>query len=78
MATRREMATEQLRLMDEIRAKSNINLVECGNCGTLLLHKMDVNVETVECFGCKEEMAKSDCGDFWYEGCINNSEFDED
>jgi len=77
MATKRDLATQQIELMETIRQKSNINIVTCGNCGTILLHEMGVS-DTVECFGCKEEIAKSDCPDYWYENCQNNAEFDED
>ena len=76
MKTRRELAQEQLDLMNDIRAKANINMVTCGHCGTILLHEM--NEEDIECFGCKNVLDQSDCPDFWYEGCQNNNEFDED
>jgi len=80
MKTRRQLAQEQLGLMEWIRFKANINMVTCGNCGTILLHDMkQINKEnTITCFGCKSEMELSDCPDYWYEGCIENSEFDED
>jgi hypothetical protein len=76
MKTRRELAQEQLDLMNDIRAKANINIVTCGHCGTILLHEM--NEEDIECFGCKRILDQSDCPDLWYEGCQNSSEFDED
>lgn len=81
--TRRELAQEQLDLMEIIRNKANINMVTCGNCGTILLHETKTINEIVEkdlhieCFGCKREMDFSDCPDYWYNGCIENSEFDE-
>ncbi len=52
--------------MDEVRRKSNINLVTCGKCGTLLLHK--TKDEIVECYACKGRLSESDCPDFLYEG----------
>ena len=80
MKTKRQLAQEQLDLMDDIRAKANINMVTCGHCGTILLHEMkSINEDnTIVCFGCKREMDLSDCPDYWYEGCIENSEFDEE
>ena len=81
--TRRELAQEQLDLANKMR-DNGINMVTCGNCGTILLHETKTINEIVdedlhiECFGCKREMAFSDCPDYWYEGCIENSEFDED
>lgn len=78
--TTRELAQEQLDLMNVIRAKSNINIVTCGNCGTILFHEMkSINEDnSIECFGCKTKMELCDCPDYWYEGCIENMEFDED
>jgi hypothetical protein len=80
MKTIRELAQQQLDLMEEIRYLANINMVTCGNCGTILLHDMKPFNEDnkITCFGCKSEMELSDCPDYWYEGCIENSEFDED
>lgn len=79
MKTTRELAKEQLDLMNDIRANANINIVTCGHCGTILLHEMKSIYEdnTIICFGCKRNMALSDCPDYWHEGCIENSEFDE-
>ncbi len=78
--TRRELAQLQLNLMDTIRANANINIVTCGHCGTILLHEMKSvsDDNRITCFGCKKRMALSDCPDYWYDGCIQNSEFDED
>ena len=63
----------QLRLMDEIRYMTNINMVTCGNCGAVILHRM-VNLNefdkdnTIPCYSCKNEMDMSDCPDFFYDG----------
>jgi len=78
MKTKRELAQEQLDLMNDIRAKANINIVTCGHCGTILLHEMkSINEEnTIVCIGCDNEMELCDCPDLWYEGCIG--EFFED
>jgi RNase P subunit RPR2 len=89
MKTRRQLAQEQLDLMSEIQEKTNINMVTCGHCGTILLHKIktldfketDEEGEClnniITCFGCKHEISLTDCPDFWYSGMIENSEFDE-
>jgi len=78
--TKRELAQEQLQLMNNISYYANINIVTCGHCGTILLHEFkSINKDnTIVCFGCKREMALSDCPDLWYEGCIENMEFDDD
>lgn len=81
MKTKRELAQEQLDLMNDIRAKANINMVTCGHCGTILLHEMKLINEdnTIVCFDCKTEWTDlCDCPDYWYEGCIHNVEFDEE
>lgn len=75
--TKRELAIEQIELMEVIRDKANINMVTCGNCGTILLHKRS-SEGLVECFGCMREMDQSDCPDYWYDNCENNAEFNED
>jgi hypothetical protein len=74
--SRRKLAEVQLKLMDDIRANANINIVTCGNCGTLLLHNSED--ESILCFGCKREMDLSDCPDYWYEGCLENGEFNDE
>jgi hypothetical protein len=79
--TRRQLAQEQLDLMDIIRAKAGINMVTCGHCGTILLHDKDLEFdkEPLVCFGCgTEHVDPSSCPDYWYEGLIENQEFDED
>jgi hypothetical protein len=75
MENRRKLAEQQLKLMDEVRAKADINLVTCGHCGTTLLHKRKDT--SIDCWSCKREMDLSDCPDYWYEGCLENSEFDD-
>lgn len=57
---------DQLDLMEEVRRKSNINLVTCGRCGTLLFHKM--NDDKVDCPSCIITMDVHDCPDYLYEG----------
>ena len=76
MATKIELAEEQIRLQEEVQKSANINIVNCGNCGTVLLH--DRNKTEIQCACCKHLMDVSDCPDLWYENCQNNSEFQED
>lgn len=40
----------QLELQLEVVAKSGINIVTCGNCGSTLLHRIED--ETLECPDC--------------------------
>ena len=68
--TKKELVQEQINLMNEIRAKSNINMVSCAHCGEILLHKMlpigEVNMIT--CFSCRQDMDANECPDYWYNG----------
>ena len=76
MATKRELAEKQIELQERVIALTNINIVTCGHCGSVLLHEL--NDELIECASCKHELDQCDCPDLWYEGCQDNSEFDED
>ena len=76
----RDLVLEQMALMNKIRNKANINMVTCGNCGTILLHKRkSINADnSIICFGCKTKMDLSHCSDYWYSGVENNEEFNND
>ena len=52
---------------------AGFNVVTCGDCGSVLFHRLDVK-ETISCF-CGREMALSDCPDYWYEGLELSDEF---
>lgn len=56
----------QLKLMDEVRRVANTNMVTCGNCGAILLHKGDIF--KVNCYSCEQEMDVHDCPDYFYSG----------
>ena len=71
MKTKRDLAIEQIRLQEEIQS-AGFNIVTCGSCGSILLHRLD-DEDNIECF-CGEQ-AKSDCPDYWYEGCQDSAEF---
>jgi len=77
MKTKRELVISQLELMDEIRAKANINIVTCGNCGSVILHETDLE-GTITCYDCKSEMDLSDCPDLFYHGMELSRIFDEE
>ena len=70
MKTSREIAEEQIRLQEQIQS-AGFNVVSCGRCGCVLIHK---ECETeIECFCGRIDL--SDCSDLWYEGLQNNKEF---
>jgi hypothetical protein len=77
MKTKRELVISQLELMAEIRAKANINIVTCGNCGSVILHETDLE-GTITCYDCKSEMDLSDCPDLFYHGMELSRIFDEE
>lgn len=77
MKSKRDLVIGQLALMDDIRAKANINIVTCGNCGNVILHECDLE-DTITCYGCKSEMDISDCPDLFYTGIENSPIFDEE
>ena len=76
MKTKRQLAEKQIELQNRVIALANINIVTCGHCGSVLLHEL--NDKPIECACCKHELDQCDCPDLWYEGCQNNSEFDEE
>lgn len=76
MATKRQLAEKQIELQERVIALANINIVTCGHCGSVLLHEL--NDKPIECACCKHELEQCDCPDLWYEGCQDNSEFDEE
>ena len=76
MKTKRDLVISQLELMDEIRAKANINIVTCGNCGTAFLHKLD-DLE-LTCFDCKTSSEPCDHPDLFYTGMEDSKIFEEE
>ena len=74
MKTKREIAENQIRIQEKMQS-AGFNVVTCGNCGSILLHETED--ETIECF-CGQEMDLSGCPDYWYEGCQDSAEFNED
>lgn len=60
---------KQIELQEQIQ-KMNINLVTCGNCGTIQF--VDTKTITVECFACDTELEHCDCPDYFYNGMPEN------
>ncbi len=73
MKTNREIVIKQIELQEKIQSVG-FNIVECGYCGTVLLH--EVGDEEIDCF-CGETIALSDCPDLYYSGMENNAEFND-
>ena len=73
--TKIELAEEQIRLQGVIQSLANINIVTCGNCGSVVFHEL--NEENITCYACTHEMAQCDCPDYWYEG-MSMTEFEDE
>ena len=54
----------QLELQNEVVAKSGINIVTCGNCGSTLLHRIED--EILKCDDCDFESELCDFPDLNY------------
>ena len=42
----------QLEFQQEIIKELGINIVTCGDCGSVVLHRIEVNLEEIECPDC--------------------------
>jgi bacterioferritin-associated ferredoxin len=73
--TIRERVLEQIDLVEELQSVAGINIVNCGNCGSVLLHKiipltMDTPLEDydITCPYCDFQSEPCDFPDFLYRG----------
>lgn len=85
MKTTREKVIEQIKLKEELQTTSKINIVNCGSCGAVLLHKVvDLEKDTptedydITCPYCDFTSEPCDFPDFLYSGMENSAEFDEE
>lgn len=70
--TSKQMVIEQILLQEEIQKVANINIVTCGHCGDVLLHRISDEVVTCPFCGTKEDQCNFP--DFLYRGCEDNYE----
>jgi hypothetical protein len=63
----------QIALQEKIQRMSSVNIVNCGNCGCVVLHEMQ-DAE-IDCPYCDIIMEKCHCPDFLYSGIENNEQF---
>ena len=70
MKTKRQVAIKQIELQERIQA-SGINVVNCGNCGSVMFHEIS-DESDIQCIDCDMLMAQCDCPDFWYKGMEHN------
>lgn len=73
--TIREKMLEQIDLVEELQSVAGINIVNCGNCGSVLLHRitplaMDTPIEDydITCPYCDFQSEPCDFPDFLYQG----------
>lgn len=83
--TIREKVIEQIALQEELQSVSGINIVNCGSCGSVLLHRivpldLDTSVEDyqITCPYCDFTSEPCDFPDFLYSGAESSAEFDEE
>lgn len=78
MKTVRERVLEQVYLQEEIQRVSSITIVNCGSCGSVVLHKMKADQqEDIVCPYCGFESDPCDFPDFLYRGMESSEVFDE-
>lgn len=56
---------EQLDILKEMQ-KDGYNVVTCGNCGDVVLHRLISNVDSIKCPHCNETMELCDMPDLYY------------
>jgi len=61
---RKQEYKRQVALSDELQDKG-YNIVTCGNCGCVLLHR--INASVIKCFQCGQAFEPCDCPDYFYE-----------
>lgn len=75
--TTREKILEQIELQEEIQS-NGINLVTCGSCGGVLLHRTTSIHEDIDivCPYCDFTSEPCDFPDYFYTGLENSEEFE--
>lgn len=61
-----KLLKEQLELSQEIIDKAKINIVTCGNCSGILLHRTSKTIEELECPYCNFKSDICDYPDLFY------------
>jgi uncharacterized Zn finger protein (UPF0148 family) len=74
--TIRDKVIEQIELQEKIQQLANINIVNCGNCGSVFLHERHEG--DIECPFCDFIGDQCDCPDYLYSGIENNAEFNHE
>ena len=72
--TKKELLAQQTELQYEMQ-KAGLNLVDCGNCGSTLIH--ETKEGDITCPFCGYTSEPCDFPDLFYEGFEESAEFDE-
>jgi len=72
--TKREWALGQIALQEKAQ-QAGVNIVTCGNCGSILLH--ETPTDSIHCPHCGLKSDPCDFPDYWYTGLEMSAEFDE-
>lgn len=82
MKTTEEKLLDQISLQNKMITESNINLVNCGSCGSVMLHEVIVVTQdmkeeeySIECPFCGFKSEPCDFPDYFYEGMELSNEF---
>lgn len=67
---KRDRILKQIELQEKIQQLADVNIVTCGNCGSIVLHER--TVYKIVCPYCVRKMDVSDCCDYLYRGMENN------
>lgn len=71
MKTREEKILEQIALQNRMVLEVKVNLVNCGHCGSVMLHEiksLDEEDSDIECPFCDMKSDPCDFPDFFYDG----------
>ena len=67
---KKEKILKQLALQEKVKKLAGINLVNCGNCGSVVLQTLKSS--KIDCPYCNIKLDVSDCPDFLYAGMEND------
>ena len=77
---REEKLQKQTELQNKIIANAKVNLVNCGHCGSVMLHEVKpINEDDdIECPFCDFKSEPCDFPDYFYEGFEQSATFTND
>jgi uncharacterized CHY-type Zn-finger protein len=74
--SREKKILNQISLQQKMVSKAGVNLVNCGRCGSVMLH--ETNQDKIQCPFCSFKSDPCDFPDYFYEGLELSGEFKED